>query len=136
MGEMKRSRWWAGDFTKTARSLALMGNVGVGKTSLENVAAYDCFQAYLAGETPQLLIPSITAFQLKPNGSVDQFCAEAFQGVAQTLIQYQEHLRQYDIGNIPLPQIHTWLNSPIVQHLNSTAKSGFLFGVPSVASVL
>ncbi|WP_250477293.1 ATP-binding protein [Caballeronia sp. INML1] len=120
---------------KNGKITCLDGHVGVGKTSLVNVAAFDCFQAYLAGETEQLLIPSVVSFQLKPNGSVDQFCAEVFQGVAQTLIQYQEHLQKYDIQKFPLPQIHTWLNSPIVQHLNATAKSGFRFGVPSVASV-
>src|SRR5258708_3009795 len=61
---------------KNGKITCLDGHVGVGKTSLVNVAAYECFKAYLDGDTPQLLIPSVVSFQLKPSGNLDQFCTE------------------------------------------------------------
>ena len=44
---------------KHGKITCLDGHVGVGKTSLVNVAAYKCYKAYLAGETPQLLLSLI-----------------------------------------------------------------------------
>jgi hypothetical protein len=114
----------------------LDGHVGVGKTSLVNVAAFKCFEAYLKGETPQLLIPCGSAFQLKKDGNVDQFCAEVFQGVAQTLLRYLPYLQHFQVPNgLSLPHLNAWLNSPIVEHLNSAGGLGLTVGVPGVAQV-
>ncbi len=121
---------------KHGKITCLDGHVGVGKTSLVNVAAFKCFKAYLAGETPQLLIPSINSYQLKKDGNVDQFCTEVFQGVAQTLLKYAEYLSQYDLPNGPqLPHLNAWLNSPVVQHLNGQAGAGISAGIPGFANV-
>ncbi|MDP3250979.1 MAG: hypothetical protein Q8M77_03615 [Hydrogenophaga sp.] len=104
---------------KHGKITCLDGHVGVGKTSLVNVAAFKCFKAYIAGETPQLLIPSISSYQLKKDANVDQFCTEVFQGVAQTLIKYAEYIQHYDLPKgLQLPHLNAWLNSPVVQHLN------------------
>jgi hypothetical protein len=119
---------------KHGKITCLDGHVGVGKTSLVNVAAFNCFQAYLNGETTQLLIPSIFSFQLKKDGNVDHFCSEVFQGVAQTLIEYRAHLQEYDTKKLPLPQLDAWLNSPIVEHLNLSSLGGATIGVPGVIS--
>jgi hypothetical protein len=114
----------------------LDGHVGVGKTSLVNVAAFKCLQAYLKGETPQLLIPCASSFQLKKDGSVDQFCTEVFQGVAQTLLQYRSHLEHFEVPKgLSLPHLDAWLNSPIVEHLNTTGGLGLTVGVPGLAQV-
>lgn len=120
---------------KNGKITCLDGHVGVGKTSLVNVAAYECFEAYLKGDTPQLLIPSIVGYQLKPKGNIDQFCTEVFQGVAQTLIRYHQYLSEYDTKGISLPQVNAWLNSPIVEHMNKTENLGFRFsaGIASVS---
>lgn len=120
---------------KNGKITCLDGHVGVGKTSLVNVAAYECFKAYLDGDTNQLLIPSVVSFQLKSNGNIDQFCTEVFQGVAQTLVHYHEYIRDYDTKGISLPQVSAWLNSPIVEHLNKSENSGFRFsaGIASVS---
>jgi hypothetical protein len=120
---------------KHGKITCLDGHVGVGKTSLVNVAAFNCFQAYLSGETPQLLIPSISSFQLKKDGNVDQFCTEVFQGVAQTLLHYHTHLQDYETPNISLPHLNAWLNSPIVGHLNGTGSAGLSIGIPEIVSV-
>lgn len=121
---------------KHGKITCLDGHVGVGKTSLVNVAAFKCFKAYLAGETPQLLIPSINSYQLKKDGNVDQFCAEIFLGVAQTLLKYMEYLKQYDATNISqLPHLNAWLNSPVVQHLNTQGGANLSLGLPGVAQM-
>ncbi|MBC7405157.1 MAG: hypothetical protein H7252_05685 [Cytophaga sp.] len=117
---------------KHGKITCLDGHVGVGKTSLVNVAAFNCFQAYLSGETPQLLIPSLHSFQLKKDGNVDQFCTEVFQGVAQTLLEYRTHLEHYDTSNLDLPHLDSWLNSPIVEHLNTASTGGATIGLPGV----
>lgn len=131
------------DIEKVARHLhkhgkitCLDGHVGVGKTSLVNVAAFKCFQAYLAGETPQLLIPSVNSYQLKKDGNVDMFSTEVFQGVAQTLLKYAEYLSHYDLPNgLKLPHLNAWLNSPVLQHLNGQAGVRFSAGIPGVAQM-
>lgn len=118
---------------KHGKITCLDGHVGVGKTSLVNVAAFKCFRAYLAGQTPQLLIPSINSYQIQKDGSVDQFCTEVFQGVAQTLIKYGEYLRHHESGaNLKIPQLAAWLNSPVVQHLNGQAGVNFGISIPGV----
>jgi hypothetical protein len=119
---------------KHGKITCLDGHVGVGKTSLVNVASYVCFQAYLHGETPQLLIPASTSFQLKKDGNVDQFCMEVFQGVAQTLLAHRQQLESYQ-GSPSLPHLSAWLNSPIVDHLNVAAEAGFSFGAPGIAGI-
>lgn len=119
---------------KHGKITCLDGHVGVGKTSLVNVAAFNCFQAYLNGDTPQLLIPSATSFQLKKDGNIDQFCTEVFQGVAQTLLNYRSYLKQYEC-NVSLPHLNAWLNSPIVEHLNTVGDGGITIGLPAVVSV-
>lgn len=57
-------------------------HVSVGKTSLVNVAAYECFQAFLRGNTSQLLIPLNDSFQLTADADVDEFCDTVFRKVA------------------------------------------------------
>lgn len=113
----------------------LDGHVGVGKTSLVNVAAYNCFQAYMTGDTTQLLIPSTVSYQLKKDGNVDQFCTEVFQGVAQTLLTHRKLLQDhYETHALYLPHLDAWLNSPIVEHLTTSGATGLSFGIPGVAS--
>jgi hypothetical protein len=100
------------------------------------VAAFQCFKAYLSGETPQLLIPSIVSFQLKKDGNVDDFCTEVFQGVAQTLLRYATELRHFDLpAGLLLPHLNAWLNSPVVQHLNVNGGAALSIGIPSVVQV-
>jgi hypothetical protein len=64
---------------KHGKITCLDGHVGVGKTSLVNVAAYECYQAYLRSETPQLLIPAVSAFQLKKMGMLISFVLKYFK---------------------------------------------------------
>ncbi|WP_233809008.1 hypothetical protein [Paraburkholderia sp. HP33-1] len=107
---------------KKGKITCLDGHVGVGKTSLVNVAAFECFRDYFAGETSQLLIPSVVSFQLKPRGDVDEFCYEVFRGVAQTLLSHQEYLKDRDPEKSQLPHIHAWLNAPLIEQLSAASR--------------
>lgn len=135
VGRDEQIRLVAQRLHKHGKITCLDGHVGVGKTSLVNVAAYECYEAFLAGETSQLLIPSTVSFQLKKDESADQFCSDVFQGVAQTLLSHREQLQErinlINNGN----QIHAWLNSPIVEHLNANGGASLSFGAPGIASV-
>jgi hypothetical protein len=119
---------------KHGKITCLDGHVGVGKTSLVNVAAYKCFEAFLAGETPQLLVPSISSFQLKKDENVDQFCNDVFQGVAQTLLAHKDHLQAYSGVATAEAHINAWLNLPIVEHLNTNGGIGLAIGIPGLAT--
>ena len=121
---------------KHGKITCLDGHVGVGKTSLVNVAAYKCFKAYLAGETTQLLIPSVMSYQLKKDGNVDQFCTEVFHGIAQTLVRYAGYLQHFDKpSGLSLPQLNAWLNSPIVQHRNGKGGINASIGIAEILKI-
>lgn len=113
---------------KHGKITCLDGRVGVGKTSLVNVATYECFQAYLRGETPQLLIPLNEAFQLARDDNVEAFCSNVFRKVANGLLQQIEHLRNYELSGPSLQQVGAWLNSPIIQHINASGGMGLSVG--------
>ncbi|QCP55072.1 hypothetical protein FAZ95_38700 [Trinickia violacea] len=109
----------------------LDGHIGVGKTSLVNVAAYECFQAFLHGRTTQLLIPLDESFQLTKDENVEAFCANVFRKVANVLLARREHLVAYSLPGPGLQLVDAWLNSPVIQHLNASAGVGITFGAHS-----
>jgi hypothetical protein len=105
---------------KHGKITCLDGRVGVGKTSLVNVATYECFQAFLAGETPQLLIPLSESFQLSRDENLDAFCATVFRKVANGLMSQIGYLGNYQLSGPPLLQVSAWLNSPIIHQLRAS----------------
>lgn len=126
---------------KVARSLhkqgkitCLDGQVGVGKTSLVNVAAYICYEAYLQAKTTQMLLPVHEAFQLKKDDDINAFCASVFRRVAHTLIKYREDLRQLDKLPPNTDRVWAWLNSPIVEHITGAMALTGTAGIPGLAS--
>ena len=70
------------------------GPVGIGKTSLVNIAAYQCLTAYLEGAAArQLLIPCKKVFQLDPKQNAEDFTARVLMDVAETLIDQAEKVK-------------------------------------------
>lgn len=120
---------------KHGKITCLDGHIGVGKTSLVNVAAFECFQAFLSGETTQLLIPMSDAFQLGKDEDVSTFCTKVFRRVAQTLLEYREQLNGYDGSEAIANRLAPWINSPVVKHLNGSVGLTGSLGLPGVASV-
>jgi hypothetical protein len=119
---------------KHGKITCLDGHVGVGKTSLVNVAAFLCYQAFIAGKTPQLLLPVTEAFQMGKDEDANAFCAVVFRRVAQTLLNHRKDLQS--LGQLPggAGRLDAWLNSPIVEHLNGALSLGGGFGMPGVGS--
>ncbi len=120
---------------KHGKITCLDGHVGVGKTSLVNVAAFICYKAFLDGETPQLLIPVDDAFQIGKDEDANAFCAVVFRRVAQTLLAYRQDLQALGLEPEMAGRIDAWLNSPIVEHLTGALGLTAAAGVPGVASI-
>lgn len=119
---------------KHGKITCLDGHIGVGKTSLVNVASFKCFQAYLTGQTTQLLIPMAESFQLEKDQNIDRFCLSVFRRVAQTLLDYRTTLRQYERSEAIARQLGPWLNSPTITHINGALGINGNVGLTGVAS--
>jgi hypothetical protein len=132
-----------GEIDQVAKSLhkqgkitCLDGQVGVGKTSLVNVAAYKCYRAFLSGDTNQMLLPASESFQLaKDDQDVDAFCQTVFRRVAQTLLEHREQLKELDQLPQNVAKIDAWLNSPIVEHITGAMGMTLTAGIPAVAAM-
>lgn len=111
----------------------LDGHVGVGKTSLVNVATYECFQAFLRGDTAQLLIPLNDSFQLTTGVDVDEFCENVFRKVASGLLAQRELLSSHRSPEQPIDQLKAWLHSPVIKHVNETIGATASAGVLGVS---
>lgn len=119
---------------KHGKITCLDGHVGVGKTSLVNVAAYLCYEAFIAGKSPQLLIPVGEPFQLKKEEDINSFCSDVFRRVAQTLLKYRVDLQNLDQLPCGADQLEAWINSPVVEHITGALGIGGSVGIQGVAS--
>ena len=102
---------------KQGKITCLDGHVGVGKTSLVNVAALTSFKEYFNKNTNQLLIPCNEPFDLRKEESSEDFCQRVFVRVAQTLLSYREKVVGMSLDMAQWPQVETWLNSPVANHV-------------------
>ena len=120
---------------KQGKITCLDGHVGVGKTSLVNVAAYHCFNAFLSGATSQLLIPLNDSFQLNKDDDVADFCERVFRKIASGLLSHLPQLTAtYSLPEKSMEQLNAWLHSPVIAHINESLGAGFTGGVPGVIS--
>jgi hypothetical protein len=93
------------------------GEVGVGKTSLVNIAAFQCLNGFTQGKANQLLIPCRTPFQLQPKEKVDEFCTRVFVEVAQTLLDQAKRVRGLSLDMSNKEALDAWLNSPRISNI-------------------
>lgn len=107
---------------KQGKITCLDGHVGVGKTSLVNVAAYTCFQDFMKGETEQLLVPCIETFDLRKGESTEEFAQRVFRKVAQTLIDRSEEIRGMSLDMEGMDALDAWLNNPIFDSVSTGLK--------------
>ncbi|MBN9696237.1 MAG: hypothetical protein J0L85_10610 [Zoogloea sp.] len=105
----------------------LEGANGVGKTSLVNVAAYNCFKNYIDGTDSTLIIPCRRAFQLTPNMNLDDFEFNVLYEVAQTLIERGAYIKDVGIRMDGKASLDRWLNSPFYASWQGTL-SAFSIG--------
>ena len=88
------------------------GSIGIGKTSLVNVAAYQLFKRYVDTQMGALIIPCRKAFQLKPAMDAAEFVDEVVREVAQTLIEQSKITETLGVKVAKMPAVNKWLNSP------------------------
>ena len=106
----------------------LEGLNGVGKTSLVNVASYDCLQSFLENPDNPLLFPCRKTFQLRPDSQIQEFIDDVFREVAQTLIETAKQLGSR-VESMPT-WIDRWLNSDVYRSFEGGA-FGFSAGAGS-----
>jgi hypothetical protein len=86
------------------------GPVGVGKTSLINVAIYRMTDACLRAKSGELYLAATQRFQ--PIASAADFELDVFRVVAQTLIRWKKSLPEVGLIEPDLTKLERWLNSP------------------------
>ena len=99
------------------------GPVGVGKTSLVNVAVYRMTKKCMEARAGQLYLPAVERFQ--PNSDLAEFEAGLYRVVAQTLIQYSDSFRKVGLNEPNTTALNRWLNSP---EYTSWSVGGSAFG--------
>lgn len=86
------------------------GMAGVGKSSLIAVTGYRMMQRCLQAANGTLFIPATRFFQAKE--SLDEFEAEVYAELAQTLIRNVDAFRQAGLAVPDVAALDKWLNSP------------------------
>ncbi|WP_295125949.1 hypothetical protein [uncultured Leifsonia sp.] len=92
------------------------GPVGVGKTSLINVATYRMAKQCMEARERVLFIPAVRTFQ--PTDTAAAFEHELFRGIAQTLLKYRG-----SFSHVGLPEPETdgweeWLTRPVFENVS------------------
>jgi len=70
----------------------LEGLNGVGKSSLVNVASFECYEEFLQDPDRPMLLPCRKLFQLSPDVDIDVFISDVYREVVQTLIEQAEYI--------------------------------------------
>lgn len=86
------------------------GPIGVGKTSLLNVAAYRMAKVCIEARSRELFLPAVERFQ--PSKDLREFEASVFRVVAQTLIKNQGSFKHVGLEEPDAAALNKWLNSP------------------------
>lgn len=111
--------------------VTIEGSIGIGKTSLVNVATYKLFEEYKSKNSTQLFLPCIKSFQLDNNHSSDDFILDVLLSVCQTLLKYNDELSEYRPDIRITKELNQWLNSPMLKgHQGS-----FSISIPGVGGV-
>ena len=108
---------------KHGKITCVEGPVGIGKTSLVNIAAFQCLNKHVSNGTGQLLIPCKQAFQLTARDNVDEFCTKVFLEVAQTLLEKAKEIRGLGIEMSNHQVLDAWLNSPQISNVQMGLKA-------------
>ena len=97
------------------------GPIGAGKTSLLNVAIYRMYEECLEEQDKSLWLPAVETIQ--PRLNADEFEAEAYRIVLQTLIKHKADFFRVGLGELDLTRLDTWLNA--AEYRSWTGGGGF-----------
>lgn len=91
----------------------LEGLNGVGKSSLVNVASFECYEEFLKDPDRPMLLPCRKLFQLSPDVDIDVFISDVYREVVQTLIEQAAYIEGNRINvDESKAKLNKWLNSP------------------------
>lgn len=94
----------------------LEGLNGVGKSSLVNVASFECYEEFLQDPDRPMLLPCRKLFQLSPEVDIDVFISDVYHEVVQTLIEQAGYIEGDHINvDESKAKLNKWLNSPQLQ---------------------
>lgn len=106
-------------FLNPPRMPTVEGPTGVGKTSLLNVCVYRLLQERRRTGRGPLLLPCMRTFQPADLTSADQFRADLFLAVAQTLIQQRSVFEDGGRATPRLDDLNRWLNAPVITSVSA-----------------
>lgn len=111
-------------------AVCMDGPVGVGKTSLANVAAYRAEQEHIANQksTPMIL-PCRKSFQISPKEPPEDLRFRILTEVAQTLIEKANFFKNRGSLNSG-SAVNAWLNNPMMKQIEGQI-AGFGVGYSS-----
>ncbi|WP_200255651.1 winged helix DNA-binding protein [Halorhodospira neutriphila] len=108
---------------------------GVGKSSLVNVASFDCYEAFLRDPEKPMLLPCRKLFQLNPQVDLEVFVSDVYHEVVQTLIEQASYIEGGHIEVDPAKEkLDRWLNSPLYHTFNAGG-AGASFGYGTIANL-
>lgn len=110
---------------KQGKITCVEGPVGVGKTSLVNIATFQCLNGYINKNATQLLIPCAQTFQLTADEGLDDFCLQVFTAVAQTLLDKANEIRGLGLDLRDRNALDAWLNSAKVNRVQAGLRMYF-----------
>lgn len=95
------------------RMPTLEGPNGVGKSSLVNVAAYQCYRDFLKEPDLPMYIPCRAMFQLSPEMELEEFKSHVYREVIQTLLEQARIIEgDHIVVDGAKAKLDRWLNSP------------------------
>lgn len=99
----------------------LEGMNGVGKSSIVNVASFNCFNNFLVDPDVPLFIPCKKIFQFTHSSNRDLFVKEVMLEVAQTLIEYSKRIEGDRLSSvIEEAGLKNWINAPHIKGVQGT----------------
>ena len=102
------------------RAVTIEGAVGVGKTSLVNVAVYRALESYLQSEAGPLFVPALEPLQVLEGDGLEQFLDKVYVLLARTLIQRAAEIKGLGWALPSTSAINEWLNEPLITRLSGS----------------
>ncbi|MCW0392315.1 winged helix DNA-binding protein [Xanthomonas sacchari] len=102
------------------RAVTVEGAIGVGKTSLVNVAIYRLLKRYIETGDGRLYVAAIEPLQLSDEQPAEDFLDSVYSLLARTLIHRATEIREIGWSLPNSKPLNEWLNSPLIQRFGGT----------------
>mgnify|MGYP003575549344 CR=1 FL=1 len=100
------------------RAVTVEGQVGVGKTSLVNVAIFRLLKRYVDEGRGRLYVPALEPLQLSDGLVVEEFLDSVYSLLARSLIQRAREVRGLGWSLPSTQALDQWLNDPLIERIS------------------